>query len=95
MIGKVYGIPPQPHVPEDTRMLPAGVVTFGVEYRNLDADEGVSIHVFGTEDRHEYVRLDVFDGEPHYHYVHPFIEGREIVNNVIDFDTAAHGDMLP
>lgn len=122
MIGKVYGIPPQPHVPDDTHMLPAGVVTFGVEYRDLDpeslratyagneqhlaeledqspeggfADEGVSIHVFGTEDGHEYVRFDLFDGEPHYHYVHPFIEGHEVVNNVIDFDTAAHGDMLP
>jgi len=95
MIGKVYGIPPQPHVEEDTRLVPAGAVTFGVEYRDLDPemlratyagneaqlaeleekspeggfyDEGVSIHVFDAEDMHEYVRFDVFAGEPHYHY---------------------------
>jgi hypothetical protein len=55
-------------------------------------DEGLSLHVCGTDDGHEYVRFDVFAGEPHYHYNHP---GPEIVNNVIDFDVAAHGDMLP
>jgi hypothetical protein len=54
-------------------------------------DEGLSLHVVGG-DGHEYVRFDVFDGEPHYHYNHP---GPEVINNVIDFDTAAHGDMLP
>jgi hypothetical protein len=119
MIGKVYGIPPQPPVPGHTRRLPAGAVTFGVEYRDLDpaslvetykdnpahlaemlekspeggfADEGVSIHVWGTEDGHEYLRFDVFAGDPHYHYVH---SGAETINNVIDFDTTAHGEMLP
>jgi hypothetical protein len=55
-------------------------------------DEGLSFHVCAADDGHEYVRFDVFDGEPHYHYNHP---GVDIVNNVIDFDTAAHGDMLP
>jgi len=50
------------------------------------------LHVYGTEDKHLYVRFDVFAGEPHYHYNHP---GPEIVNNVIDFDVVAHGDMLP
>jgi hypothetical protein len=55
-------------------------------------DEGLSFHVCGTDDGHEYVRFDVFAGEPHYHYNHP---GPEIVNNVIDFDVAALGDMLP
>ena len=34
------------------------------------SDEGVSIHVCGTDDGHEYVRFDVFDDEPHYHYIH-------------------------
>ena len=56
------------------------------------SDEGLSLHVYGTEDQHLYVRFDVFAGEPHYHYNHP---GPEIVNNVIDFDVVAHGDMLP
>jgi len=59
------------------------------------SDEGVSIHVCGTEDGHEYVRFDVFDDEPHYHYIHrPGADG-EIVNNVIDFDRRAQGEMLP
>jgi hypothetical protein len=119
MIGKVYAIPPQPPVADNTRYFVAGNVTIGVEYRELDpdglvetykhdpaqlaemlerspeggfTDEGVSFHVVGTEDGHEYVRFDVFDGEPHYHYNHG---GDDIVNNVIDFDVNAHGDMLP
>jgi len=120
MIGEVYNMPPQPPVPENTRYLPAGAVTFGVEYRDVDpdsltatyagdaahlaelearspaggfSDEGVSIHVCG-DDGHEYVRFDVFDDEPHYHYVHkPTVHG-EIVNNVIAYDPVALGDML-
>lgn len=55
-------------------------------------DEGVSIHVRGTADRHEYLRFDVFEGEPHYHYV---FNSPEVVNNVVVFDTLAHGDMMP
>jgi hypothetical protein len=122
MIGKVYNIPPQPPAPENTRYLPAGAITFGIEYRDIDpeslaatyadepeqlaeleekspeggfSDEGVSIHVCGTDDGHEYVRFDVFDDEPHYHYIHRTPNGADIVNNVIDFDTAAQGEMLP
>ena len=121
MIGKVYNIPPQPPVEEHTRRVPAGVITFGVEYRDLDpeslretyagnaaqlveleerspaggfTDEGVSIHVFETESGHEYLRFDVFDGEPHYHYIHRTGPDEAPVNNVIDFDVTAHGEML-
>ena len=47
------------------------------------------------DDDFEYVRFDVFDGEPHYHYVHRPDAEHEIANNVIDFDVVAHGDMLP
>ena len=122
MIGKVYNIPPQPPDEASTRRLPAGALTFGVEYRDLDpesleetykdnpahlaelrekspvggfSDEGVSIHVFATDTGREYLRFDVFDDEPHYHYIHEPGPDGEIVNNVIDFDVAAHGDMLP
>ena len=121
MIGKVYGIPPQPPVEENTHWLEAGVVTIGVEYRDLDpeslratyegtdyldeleekspeggfTDEGVSLHVRETDDGHEYLRFDVFDGDPHYHYVHKTVPGAEPVNNVIEFDVHAHGEMLP
>jgi hypothetical protein len=121
MIGKVYSIPPQPPVEEHTHRVPAGAVTFGVEYRALDpeslratyadnpqhlaelearspdggfTDEGVSLHVWGTDDAHEYLRFDVFDDEPHYHYVHNTGPGGETVNNVVDFDAVAGGDML-
>jgi hypothetical protein len=56
-------------------------------------DRGVSIHVCGTDDGHEYLRFDCFDDEPHYHYVHRTTDG-SVVNQVIDFDVVAHGDML-
>ena len=56
-------------------------------------DEGVTIHVFDAGDGHEYLRFDVFDDEPHYHYVHRTVDDT-VVNNVVDFDTVAHGDML-
>lgn len=59
------------------------------------ADEGVSLHVNGADDGHEYLRFDVFDGEPHYHYVHRVAPGAEVVNQVVDYDVAANGDMLP
>ena len=118
-IGKVYDISPQPPDAAHTRWIPAGVVTIGVEYRDVTpealvdayrddpdqlasllaqspdggfADEGVSLHVNGADDGHEYLRFDVFDDDPHYHYIHA---GDEVVNNVIDFDVLAHGEMLP
>jgi len=121
LIGKVYNIPPQPPVEADNHLIPAGVLTFGVEYRYVDPeslratyagnasqlaeleerspeggffDSGVSIHVSGTDDGFEYLRFDVFDDEPHYHYVHRTTDGT-IQNQVIDFDTTAHGAMLP
>jgi hypothetical protein len=123
VIGKTYTIPPQPPVLENTRVVPAGNVTFGVEYRMVDpaslqttyagndehlaelferwpgggfTDQGVSIHVWGADDGHEYLRFDVFDDEPHYHYNHPTgPDGDDVVNNVIDFDRVAMGEMLP
>ena len=52
------------------------------------ADEGVSLHVIDASDAHEYLRFDMFDDEPHYHYIHKPDDG-SIVNNVIDFDVPA------
>jgi len=124
VIGKVYAIPPQPVDPENTHWFAAGVVTIGVEYRDVDpeslldtykdnpdhlaelierspeggfSDQGVSLHVAETDGGHEYLRFDAFDDEPHYHYIHrpdPAVVPPDIVNNVIEFDTVAHGDML-
>ena len=119
-MGEVYNMPPQPPVEANTTYFPAGAVTIGVEYRDVDpasleatyadneahlaelaarspeggfSDEGVSIHVCGTDDAHEYLRFDVFDDEPHYHYVHRTTDNT-VRNQVIDFDNTAHGDML-
>jgi hypothetical protein len=57
------------------------------------SDEGVTIHVFDATDGHEYLRFDVFADEPHYHYIHRTV-GDVVVNNVVDFDPVAGGDML-
>jgi hypothetical protein len=121
MTGTTYNIPPQPPVAANTHSFPAGALTFGVEYRDLDpeslratyagddahlaelearspeggfSDNGVSIHVCGTDDGYEYLRFDVFDDEPHYHYIHRHDDGT-IENQVVDFDPTAGGDMLP
>jgi hypothetical protein len=53
-------------------------------------DQGVSIHVESIEDDHEYLRFDVFDDDPHYHYVNKSAG----TNQLIGFDSAAHGDMM-
>jgi hypothetical protein len=55
-------------------------------------DAGVSLHVRAFDDGHEYVRFDVFAEEPHYHYIHC---GDAVANQVVHFDVAAHGAMLP
>ena len=43
------------------------------------SDEGVSIHVEGIEDEHEYLRFDAFAAEPHYHYVDRDAETNTII----------------
>lgn len=54
-------------------------------------DNGVSLHVVGSEDGHEYLRFDLFELEPHYHYIDRSGEQQTI----IDFDRVALGPMLP
>ena len=39
--------------------------------------------------------MDVFEGDPHYHYVHNTPADADPINNVIVYDEDAHGDMLP
>ncbi len=58
---------------------------------NAVQDNGVSLHVVGSEDGHEYLRFDLFEQEPHYHYID--VSGKE--QTIIDFDRVAHGPMLP
>jgi hypothetical protein len=54
------------------------------------SDTGLSIHVLGTKDQHEYLRFDVFQDDPHYHYVHPSGDR----NHWVPFDPIAGGDMF-
>ncbi len=58
---------------------------------NAVEDNGVSLHVVGTEDGHEYLRFDLFEQEPHYHYIEPSGEKQTI----IEYDRVALGPMLP
>lgn len=55
--------------------------------------EGLSLHVVAKSDGHEYLRFDLFDDPPHYHYNHPVVDG-QYTNNVVDYDTASNGPML-
>lgn len=52
-------------------------------------DEGISVHVFG-DDGLEYLRFDMFDGGPHYHYI-AHAQGENVI---VDYDRVASGDML-
>lgn len=54
-------------------------------------DNGVSLHVVGEADGHEYLRFDLFEHGPHYHYIDRSGERQTIV----DFDRVALGEMLP
>jgi hypothetical protein len=53
-------------------------------------EDGLSLHVFGTADGHEYLRFDCFDDAPHYHYLHP----QSSRNVVHDYDAVAHGPII-
>jgi len=57
---------------------------------NKVEDNGVSIHVVGAADGHEYLRFDCFTDGPHYHYIEPSGEKQTIV----EFDPVAMGDMI-
>jgi hypothetical protein len=119
MIGKVYGIPPQPPDDSSTTYLQGGPISIGVEYRVVDqaalretykddpahlaeleresptggfSAEGLSLHVVLAG--HEYLRFDLFDDPPHYHYVHPITADGEHRNHVVEYDAVANGPML-
>jgi hypothetical protein len=63
---------------------PAGAET------NIADDGGVSLHVCDGVTHVEYLRFDMFDGSPHYHYIAP---GEYQIN--IPYDVSANGDMVP
>ena len=50
-------------------------------------DRGVSLHIFDADGQWEYLRFDLFEDAPHYHYNYAG-GGR---NHIIPFDETAHG----
>jgi hypothetical protein len=69
----------------------AGPVTFMVEHRTVVQDGveagGPTVRVLGTEDEHEYLRFDMFNVNPHYHYEPPTEKER-----ILPVDTVADGE---
>jgi hypothetical protein len=81
-------------VAEAMTEIPAGNLVVGVEDRNLLHNYGMpfggpTVHIFGAEDGKEYLRFDLFETAPHYHYVLPDGSHRVIV-----YDAGALGDMV-
>ena len=76
--------------PATTVYLSAGVLRFGIEYRRLQNDQGICIHVFcGPDDQQdEVLRFDCFERQPHYHYAWSKND------HYVPLDTAAEGDPL-
>src|SRR5262249_39673739 len=50
---------------------------------------GPTVRVLGGEDDHEYLRFDMFNVNPHYHYEPPAEEQR-----ILSIDTVADGDAV-
>jgi hypothetical protein len=71
--------------------LQAANAEHGGEYDmvTVPEDGGVSLHVVDAVTHAEYLRFDMFDDSPHYHYIHPGEYQRNI-----PFDRTAFGDMF-
>ena len=65
-----------------------GKIQFGMEYRDLNNDQGLCIHALGDVDGEEVelLRFDCFDHTPHYHY------GPEKRNERLMMDKTTEGD---
>jgi hypothetical protein len=77
----------------DGATVTTGPITFVVEHRTL-VQEGVAaggptVRVLGGDGGHEYLRFDLFDVNPHYHYEPPAAKER-----VLMLDTVAEGDAV-
>lgn len=74
--------------PAKTINISAGPLTFGVEYRHLQNDEGLCIHVFWDRNgmQEELLRFDCFERAPHYHYAW------STNDQLVPLDTTADGD---
>jgi hypothetical protein len=71
----------------------AGPITFVVEHRAVVQDGveagGPTVRVLGGDDDHEYLRFDMFNVNPHYHYEPPAEQER-----ILMIDTVAAGDAV-
>jgi len=71
----------------------AGPITFVVEHRAVVQDGveagGPTVRVLGGADDHEYLRFDMFNVNPHYHYEPPATKER-----ILMIDTVAEGDAV-
>ena len=76
--------------PAKTTYIHAGPLTFGIEYRRLQTDQGICIHVFGdlNGNQEEFLRFDCFERAPHYHYAW------STDDQYVALDTTAEGDPL-
>ncbi|MFO0687610.1 MAG: hypothetical protein U0900_02775 [Myxococcota bacterium] len=54
-------------------------------------EDGLCVHVFGSEDGAEYLRFDCFDEAAHYHLMDPAAPR----NVVVEHDVAVRGPLLP
>ena len=73
-------------------MVTAGPITFVVEHRAVVQEDvgagGPTVRVLGG-DGHEYLRFDMFDVAPHYHYEPP-----DAPERILMIDTVADGDAV-
>jgi hypothetical protein len=71
----------------------AGPITFVIQHRALVQDGvesgGPTVRVLGGDDEHEYLRFDLFNVSPHYHYEPPAEQER-----ILMIDTVAEGDVV-
>ena len=78
---------------ESAATVQAGPITFVVEHRTVVQDGveagGPTVRVLGGTDEHEYLRFDMFNVNPHYHYEPPDHEER-----ILMIDTIAEGDAV-
>ena len=78
---------------EDGATVTTGSITFVVEHRVLVQDGveagGPTVRVLGSDDDHEYLRFDMFNVNPHYHYEPPAEQER-----ILMIDTVADGDAV-
>ncbi len=65
---------------------PAKLARTRAEFQDGLRVEGASVHVFDAESGEEYLRLDAFDDEPHYHYIFPGSH-----HTIVWWDAVAHG----